>query len=143
MMVSIQTVVFPVCRSPITNSRWPRPIGIIASIAFTPVCSGSFTGCRKITPGALRSSGISKVSPDIAPFPSIGFPRVSTTRPTIPSPTLMEEIRWVRLTVSPSPTCFEGPRSTTPTLSSSRFSTIPSRPPSNSTSSPYWALESP
>ena len=26
------------------NSRCPRPIGIMASIAFSPVCSGSVTG---------------------------------------------------------------------------------------------------
>jgi hypothetical protein len=44
MIASIATAVFPVCRSPMINWRWPRPIGVIASIAVTPVCSGSFTG---------------------------------------------------------------------------------------------------
>ena len=39
------------------SSRWPRPIGIIASIALMPVCSGSLTGWRWTTPGALSSAG--------------------------------------------------------------------------------------
>jgi hypothetical protein len=37
------------------GSRWPRPIGIIVSIALMPVCSGSFTGWRDTMPGALSS----------------------------------------------------------------------------------------
>ena len=47
--------VLPVLRSPMISSRWPRPIGIIASIALMPVCSGSFTGCRSAMPGATMS----------------------------------------------------------------------------------------
>ena len=43
----------------------------------------------------------------------------------------MEAILCVLLTVSPSLISFEGPSKTTPTLSSSRFSTIPSSPESN------------
>ena len=39
------------------SSRWPRPMGIIESIALMPVCTGSFTGWRSTTPGALNSSG--------------------------------------------------------------------------------------
>ena len=39
------------------SSRWPRPIGIIASIALMPVWSGSSTGWRWTTPGALNSAG--------------------------------------------------------------------------------------
>ncbi len=39
------------------SSRWPRPIGTIASIAFRPVCIGSFTDWRSTTPGASRSIG--------------------------------------------------------------------------------------
>ena len=41
MIVSSATAVLPVWRSPIINSPG-RPIGIIASIALRPVCSGSF-----------------------------------------------------------------------------------------------------
>ena len=40
------TVVLPVLRSPMISSRWPRPIGVMASMALMPVCSGSFTGWR-------------------------------------------------------------------------------------------------
>ena len=57
MIVSIAIAVLPVWRSPMISSRWPRPIGIIASIAFRPVCIGSFTGWRWTTPGALNSAG--------------------------------------------------------------------------------------
>ena len=51
MIVSIATAVLPVWRSPMISSRWPRPIGIIASMALMPVCSGSLTGWRSTTPG--------------------------------------------------------------------------------------------
>ena len=34
--------VLPVWRSPMMSSRWPRPIGIMESMALMPVCSGSF-----------------------------------------------------------------------------------------------------
>ena len=44
--------VLPVLRSPMISSRWPRPIGIMASIDLMPVCSGSSTGCRSAMPGA-------------------------------------------------------------------------------------------
>ena len=57
MIASIATAVLPVWRSPMISSRWPRPIGTIASIALRPVCSGSFTGWRSTTPGAMRSIG--------------------------------------------------------------------------------------
>ena len=115
----------------------------MASIDLIPVCKGSFTGCLKITPGAFLSKGIRKVSPSMGPLPSMGFPKVSTTRPTIPSPTLMEAIFLVRLTVFPSLISFEGPNNTTPTLSSSRFKTIPSIPFSKVTNSPYSACVRP
>ena len=42
MIVSIAIAVLPVWRSPMISSRWPRPIGIIPSIAFRPVCTGSY-----------------------------------------------------------------------------------------------------
>ena len=41
MIVSSAMAVLPVWRSPMISSRWPRPIGIIASMALRPVCSGS------------------------------------------------------------------------------------------------------
>ena len=73
----------------------------------------------------------------------MGFPNVFTTRPAIPSPTLIEAMVSVRFTVSPSLSPLEGPNNTTPTLSSSRFKTIPSKPESKRTNSPYCALERP
>ena len=50
--------VLPVWRSPMISSRWPRPMGIMASMALMPVCIGSFTGWRATTPGARRSTGL-------------------------------------------------------------------------------------
>ena len=54
MIVSIAIAVLPVCRSPMISWRWPRPIGVIASIALMPVCIGSCTGCRCTTEGACN-----------------------------------------------------------------------------------------
>src|SRR5579875_489384 len=56
-MVSIASAVLPVWRSPMISSRWPRPIGISASIALRPVCTGSCTERRGTIPGALTSTG--------------------------------------------------------------------------------------
>ena len=53
------------------NSRCPLPIGTKASIALIPVCNGSNTDLRAITPGASASIGrVLDVS--IGPLPSIG-----------------------------------------------------------------------
>ena len=57
MIVSMQIVVLPVERSPMISSRWPRPIGIIASIAMMPVCTGWLIGRRRMIPGAIFSTG--------------------------------------------------------------------------------------
>jgi hypothetical protein len=58
MIVSKMMAVFPVWRSPMINSRCPRPMGIIESMDLMPVCSGSRTGWRSTTPGAMRSMGM-------------------------------------------------------------------------------------
>jgi hypothetical protein len=55
-MVSIPMVVLPVWRSPIINSRCPRPTGIKPSMALIPVYKALFTDCLEIIPGALRST---------------------------------------------------------------------------------------
>src|SRR5260221_299730 len=52
MMVSMATAVLPVWRSPMMSSRWPRPTGIIESIALMPVWSGTPRPSRETTPGA-------------------------------------------------------------------------------------------
>ena len=139
MIVSIAMAVLPVPRSPMISSRWPRPIGIIESIAFMPVCIGSWTDLRAMMPGALISTWRLFV-PAIGLPPSTGMPIALTTRPSSSSPTGTSTMRPVRLTVSPSRIDSNLPRSATPTLSSSRLSTMPltfSPPaPSNSRSSP-------
>src|SRR3954447_10836359 len=68
MIVSIAIAVLPVWRSPMISSRWPRPIGIIASIALRPVCIGSFTGWGWTTPGGLNSAGRDS-SVGVSPLP--------------------------------------------------------------------------
>src|SRR5665647_2517280 len=103
MIVSTATVVLPVCRSPLMSSRWPRPMGIIESMALMPVCSGSSTDLRSITPGAC-SSRARRPSATISPRPSIGWPSGLTTLPRKWSPTGTERTSAVRLTSWPSST---------------------------------------
>ena len=134
MIVSMATVVLPVLRSPMMSSRWPRPIGVMASMALMPVCMGSFTGWRAMMPGAWTSRR--RVSaPAIAPLPSMGSPRGLTTRPSRASPTGTERIRPVARTSCSSWSPVSLPRMTAPMVSSSRFSARPSVPSSNSSSS--------
>src|SRR5829696_7741458 len=124
MIVSIAIAVLPVWRSPMISSRWPRPIGIIESIALRPVCIGSVTGWRWTTPGALNSAGrFWEVL--TSPLPSSGRPSGSTMRPTSSSPTGISRSWFVRLTVSPSTIRCQSPNSTTPTLSDSRLRARP------------------
>src|SRR3989304_1127598 len=40
MIVSTTTAVLPVPRSPMINWRWPRPLGVLASVAPLPVGGG-------------------------------------------------------------------------------------------------------
>src|SRR5499427_4829064 len=143
MIASTATAVLPVWRSPMISSRWPRPIGIIESIALMPVCIGSCTDLRAMMPGAFTS--ILRVSAAlIGPLPSIGRPSALTTRPISASPTGTCAILPVRLTWSPSLTSSKLPRSAVPTLSSSRFSTRPTTPPwPKSSSSPAIAASRP
>src|SRR5919108_123937 len=141
-VVSIRIAVLPVERSPMISSRWPRPTFVIASIALIPVMSGSFTGWRSTTPGALNSSGrVSEVS--IGGPPSSGLPSGSTMRPISASPTGTLATWPVRLTGSPSPTCSHSPKSAAPTLSSSRLNAMPVTPCSRSTISIATTFSSP
>ncbi len=66
MIVSIATVVLPVWRSPMMSWRWPRPIGVIASIDLMPVCSGSCTDLRWTTVGRLQLEGTTLLRLDLA-----------------------------------------------------------------------------
>ena len=142
MMVSMATALLPVWRSPMMSSRWPRPMGTMESMDFSPVCTGRDTDLRSITPGATFSIGdVSSVS--IGPLPSMGLPSESTTRPSSASPTGTSRIRPVVRTVSPSRMCLYSPRITAPTESCSRLSARPKLPPGNSIISPYWTSASP
>src|SRR6516164_9417104 len=134
MIVSMAIAVLPVCRSPMISSRWPRPIGVIASMALIPVCSGSLTFWRCTTDGACSSSARSSV-PSMSPRPSNGMPSGSTTRPRNPSPTGTDSTSPVRRTCWPSSTLAKSPRMTTPISRTSRLSARPRIPPGNSSSS--------
>ena len=83
------------------SSLWPLPIGTIASIDLSPICTGWSTDCLAITPGATTSIGAVCFVLS-SPFPSIGFPRASTTRPSISSPTGTSKILPVHVTFCPS-----------------------------------------
>ena len=134
MIVSMAIAVLPVWRSPMISSRWPRPIGISASMALMPVWTGVSTDWRTMTPGAMRSTGrVFVVS--IGPLSSSGLPSGSTTRPSSAWPTGTSTTRPVVLTVSPSLIAEASPRMTAPTVSSSRLRAMPMTPPGNSSSS--------
>src|ERR1035437_6132200 len=120
MMASRASAVLPVWRSPMINSRCPRPMGIMASTALMPVCMGSLTGWRATTPGARRSMGLNWVVL-MGPLPSMGTPRASTTRPSRASPTGTLIMRLVRRTSSPSLISGKSPSSTAPAWSSPTF----------------------
>ena len=142
MIVSTATAVLPVWRSPMISSRWPRPIGTIASIALRPVCTGWLTDLRAITPGATFSI-TSVIFALTGPLPSIGSPSEFTTRPISSGPTGTSRMRPVLLTVSPSVMCSYAPSTTAPTLSRSRFSARPNVLSGNSSISPCIASASP
>src|ERR687897_2384460 len=142
MIVSTAIVVLPVLRSPMISSRWPRPTGVMASMALMPVCSGWCTGWRPKMPGAWISMRRS-CTPDSAPPPSTGLPRPLTTRPRRPSPTGTDRMRPVALTVWPSLTPEASPSTTAPIDSSSRLRARPTAPLSNSSSSLTAASGSP
>ncbi len=134
--------VLPVLRSPMISSRWPRPIGVMASIDLMPVWSGSSTGWRSAMPGAGDSSGQVR-SVATGPCSSIGSPSPLTTRPIRASPTGTRSSSPVAVTVSPSSISVYSPRIITPTDDSSRFSAMPFTPFSKDTISPAMSPESP
>ena len=108
------------------SSRCPRPMGTKLSTALIPVNIGSLTEVRGIIPGALIPTR-ARVTSASSPFPSIGLPKASTTRPNIPSPTGTSTMAPVLFTTSPSLISLSFPNTTTPTLSGSKFKAIPCR----------------
>ncbi len=122
----------PVERSPMISSRWPRPIGIIESIALRPVCSGSFTGWRSTTPGALNSSGRNCSAP-IGPPPVERIPeRVDDAPDERVADRHARDAGPLRRTAEPSSIRSQSPKSAAPTLSDSRLRASPVTPCSNS-----------
>ena len=81
MIASMARDSLPVPRSPMRSSRWPLPMGTMASMAFTPVCSGSRTDCLSRMPGALNSTGLVRTEV-MGPLSSMGMPSGLTTLPT-------------------------------------------------------------
>ena len=142
IMVSMATAVFPVCLSPMISSLWPRPMGIMPSMALMPVWSGSLTDFLATMPGAFISTRFIALA-SIGPLSSMGCPRALTTLPMSASPTGTSTIFPVRFTVSPSLMVWHSPRMAAPTLSASRFKTMPYIRPGNSKSSPAMAFSRP
>ena len=66
MIVSIAIAVLPVWRSPMISSRWPRPMAIIESIAFRPVCIGSMHRLALDDAGRLELGGAGLGGVDVA-----------------------------------------------------------------------------
>ena len=135
MMVSMAMAVLPVCRSPMISSRWPRPTGVIASIALMPVWSGWLTLARWTTEGAP------------APAPAGRCPRCLPCRPAAlrarppPGPGRRRRPGPKESRRSGGPaglrpkTLVKSPRMTTPISRTSRLSARPRIPPGNSSSS--------
>ena len=83
------------------------------------------------------------VSALTSPFPSIGLPSASITRPFNPPPTGTSKILPVVFTFWPSFICPASPRTTAPTESFSRLSASPYVASPKSNNSPYIASSSP
>merc|ERR1719295_932870 len=98
---------------------------------------GSLTDCLGMIPGALMPTRCLALAPR-GPAPSMGFPRASTTRPNSSEPTGTSTMAPVLLTTSPSLMSLSLPKTTTPTLSGSKFRAIPFKPELNSTISSAW-----
>ena len=69
MMQSTAIAVLPMARSPMINSRWPRPSANMASMTSSPVCTGWLTKSRSMIGGrrtfdgleAFRNDGVAAV----------------------------------------------------------------------------------
>ena len=141
-MVSIAMAVFPVCLSPMRSSLWPRPIGNMESIARIPVAIGSFTLCLSTMPGASFSMGRNSCDL-ILPFPSMGAPSTSTTLPRKASPTGTPAFLFVLVTFVPSLISVSRPNMIALTWFLCISNTMPLKPLSYITISPYIACSIP
>ena len=66
MIVSIAMAVLPVWRSPMISWRWPRPTGIMASIALMPVCMRLVHALALHDAGRLQLEGAAALGRDLA-----------------------------------------------------------------------------
>ena len=102
MIVSMAIAVLPVWRSPMISSRWPRPIGISASIALMPVWTGVSTRLAdddaRGDPLDGRGSLVARSGPCRRAAGRAGRRRGRAA----PAPTGTSTTRPVVLTVSPS-----------------------------------------
>ena len=98
MIASIATAVFPVCLSPIIIFC-PLPTGISESIDLNQFALAHYRLSRIFLEPSLQLFFSFAV---MAPFPSIGFPKPSTTLPRSSLPTGTSTIAFVLLIVSPS-----------------------------------------
>ena len=138
MIVSVAMDVLPVCLSPMISSRCPRPIGNMESIERIPVSRGTVTDLRSMIPGAGFSIGRYS-SAWISPFPSIGSPSAFTILPINLSPTGIPACLPVLATLVPSLIPVSFPKRIHPMLLARTSCTIPFRPFSKVTTSPYMA----
>ncbi len=121
-------------RSPMISSRCPRPIGIAASMASTPVHKVFSTFRRSMISGAGRNNG--SLSPPKRGGPSSsGLPKGSRIRPSASGPTPSSGNRPVPTTPSPSQTLSRPPKSTAPNASVRKSNAIPNAPESKASSS--------
>src|SRR3990172_4354445 len=135
-MICLTTKLLPVFRSPMINSRWPLPTGIIKSIIIMPV-----TNCRSIfflptMPVGTTSTGrklptVPFVFTRLAQF----SPNASKVLPTTSSPTCTPNTEPDLATLIPTTT---NSRASTSTSNSDSFNavTMPNWPCSNLTISP-------
>src|SRR3989304_258676 len=81
MIVSMASVDFPVERSPMISSRWPRPIGIIASIALVPVWTGTLRALRVTNVRATRCTPLAARAAPLPPPPPRAPPCLAQAGP--------------------------------------------------------------
>ena len=143
MTVSMATEVLPVFRSPIISSRWPRPMGVIASMALIPVCRGCFTGWRDDDARAPGSPSACPRSRREGRGRRSAGPAGRRPGPERPSPTGTERILPVARTSWPSSSPVTSPSTTAPMESSSRLRASAFTPPSSSRISFTATLGSP
>ena len=133
MIASRAIAVLPVLRSPMISSRWPRPIGVIASTALMPVCSGSQTGCRSATPGGDHLDRAALVGHDRPLAVERIAQRIDDAAEHLFADRNAQQLAGAADLVPFVDLQRKSPRMITPTRFSSRLNARPIVPPGNST----------